>query len=154
MASDLSLWPQVAHYLSKGGFDAADKRSIRAVSLLAHKFIMDVADESMQITSRRSSTRVSGAAAAACSPSPLPPDAFFVPPTVCSGCTGILIRPPPPTLSPCSCGRERGKADTDHRCAHARVAAEGREHIQAVNHQGMLRCREALAEKRLIQRFY
>jgi hypothetical protein len=56
---------QVAHYLSKGGFDAADKRSVRAVSLLAHKFIMDVADEAMQITSRRSSSRVAAGAAAA-----------------------------------------------------------------------------------------
>lgn len=74
MGSDLSPRPQVAHYLSKGGFDAADKRSIRAVSLLAHKFIMDVADEAMQITSRRSSTRVAGAAAAACSLSPSTPE--------------------------------------------------------------------------------
>lgn len=55
----------VAHYLGKGGFDAADKRSIRAVSLLAHKFIMDVADEAMQIASRRSSSRVAAGAAAA-----------------------------------------------------------------------------------------
>lgn len=58
----------VAHFLSKGGFDAADKRSIRAVSLLAHKFIMDVADEAMQITSRRSSSRAAAGAAAAAAP--------------------------------------------------------------------------------------
>jgi hypothetical protein len=63
---------QVAHYLSKGGFDAADKRSIRAVSLLAHKFIMDVADESMQITSRRSSSRVAIGAAASTGSYPHP----------------------------------------------------------------------------------
>ncbi len=70
-ARSLTLFArQVAHYLSKGGFDAADKRSIRAVSLLAHKFIMDVADEAMQITSRRSSSRVAGAAAATGSPAP------------------------------------------------------------------------------------
>lgn len=72
--SDVPLRLQVAHYLSKGGFDAADKRSIRAVSLLAHKFIMDVADEAMQITSRRSSSRVAaGAAAAPAGLTPPPP---------------------------------------------------------------------------------
>jgi|LauGreDrversion4_2_1035121.scaffolds.fasta_scaffold1289316_2 hypothetical protein len=72
LRSDVLLRGQVAHYLSKGGFDAADKRSIRAVSLLAHKFIMDVADEAMQITSRRSSSRFAAGAAAAAA-GPLPP---------------------------------------------------------------------------------
>ena len=76
--SDVPLRLQVAHYLSKGGFDAADKRSIRAVSLLAHKFIMDVADEAMQITSRRSSSRVAAGAAAA-------PAGLLPPP--CSHCS-------------------------------------------------------------------
>ena len=122
--SDVPLRLQVAHYLSKGGFDAADKRSIRAVSLLAHKFIMDVADEAMQITTRRSASRVAaGAAAAPAGLAPPPPLPALL----------SLVKSSPGRVHIfyfCfSFWRQRRQANADNRRSYARVAAKGREHI-------------------------